>query len=556
MAKAPSPRLRCAIYTRKSTDEGLDKDFNSLDAQREACAAYVMSQRHEGWVLHPDPYDDGGCTGGNMERPGLQQLLDDVKAGLVDIVVVYKVDRLTRSLTDFARIVEVLDDAGASFVSVTQEFNTTNSMGRLTLNVLLSFAQFEREVISERIRDKVAASKAKGMWMGGPVPLGYRVEHRKLIVAPEEASVVSEIMQRYLACDTVTELLAEMEQDGIVTARRAQRDGSIRGGVPFRRDGLISLLSNRIYVGEIVHKGASYRGEHEGIIDRDLFDQVQAKLASQPKPRIQSTRHRIVSMLAGMLYDDTGKPMVPTHTRNHGRRYRYYVTRPSEVGSGVATSLPAPDLEAAVRTALAGYLSDSGMLRKLASDLPTHQLAALITHAGYLADGIVSASPSDLREALQSLGFTATINRDGVSASICQSALLQGASIDADDGHRIPIEIPYTFENHGHEQRLRLDPLRSEQARLDEQLLDLLARAFNARDQLLAMDEVHASSTSATEIRHLRRIARVSYLDPVIIKSFLDGTQPRDLTSRKLWRIGTLPIAWHEQKFALGFSTN
>lgn len=239
MAKAaPSARLRCAIYTRKSADEGLDKDFNSLDAQREACAAYVMSQRHEGWVLHPDFYDDGGCTGGNMERPGLQQLLDDVKAGLVDIVVVYKVNRLTRSLTDFAKIVEVLDDADASFVSVTQAFNTTNSMGRLTLNVLLSFAQFEREVISERIRNKVAASKGKGMWMGDPVPLGYRVADRKLIVAPEEASTVREIMQRYLACDTVTELLTEMEQDGIFTAKRAQRDGSIRGG-------LISLLSNR-----------------------------------------------------------------------------------------------------------------------------------------------------------------------------------------------------------------------------------------------------------------------------------------------------------------------
>lgn len=556
MAKSPSPRLRCAIYTRKSTDDGLDKDFNSLDAQREACAAYVMSQRHEGWVLHPDLYDDGGCTGGNMERPGLQQLLDDVKAGLVDIVVVYKVDRLTRSLTDFAKIVEVLDDAGASFVSVTQAFNTTNSMGRLTLNVLLSFAQFEREVISERIRDKVAASKAKGMWMGGPVPLGYRVDNRKLIVVPEEAGTVLNIMQRYLACDTVTDLLLEMTQDGIVTAKRRQRDGTIRGGVPFRRGGLISMLSNRIYIGEIVHKGASYPGEHEAIIDRDLFDQVQVKLTCQPRPRVQSGRHRVVSVLAGMLADDTGKPMVPTHTRNHGRRYRYYVTRPSEVGSGLATRLPAPELEEAVRVASAGFLSDSVQLRELVPDLPTHQLSALINHANQLSERMTEASPSEMQEVLKALKLTATVHRDGVSASFCQSALLQGAKIDADDGHRLPIEIPCALETYGHEQRLRLDPLRSDQARPDDQLLDLLARAFSARDQLLTMDEVQVSSTSATEIRHLRRIARISYLDPAIIRSILDGTQPRDLTSRKLWRIGTLPIAWHEQKLALGCSAN
>lgn len=556
MAKAPSTRLRCAIYTRKSTDEGLDKDFNSLDAQREACAAYIMSQRHEGWVLHPDLYDDGGCTGGNMERPGLQQLLDDVKAGLVDIVVVYKVDRLTRSLTDFAKIVEVLDTAGASFVSVTQAFNTTNSMGRLTLNVLLSFAQFEREVISERIRDKVAASKARGMWMGGPVPLGYRVDNRKLIVVPEEAGTVLDIMQRYLACDTVTDLLTEMEQDGIVTAKRAQRDGSIRGGLPFRRGGLISLLSNRIYIGEIVHKGSSYPGEHEGIIDRDLFDQVQAKLASQPRPRIQSKRHRVVSVLAGMLSDDSGKPMVPTHTRNHGRRYRYYITRPSEVGTGFATRMPAPELEETVRAALAGLLSDSGQLRDLVPDLPTHQLVALIKHANQVGARIAEASPAEMRELLKALKLTAVVHRDGVSASICRSALLLGPNIDAEDGHRLPIEIPCTFETYGHEQRLRLDPSLPDQARPDDQLLDLLARAFCARDQLLAMDEVQLSSTSATEIRHLRRIARISYLDPAIIRSILDGTQPRDLTSRKLWRIGTLPIAWHEQKLALGYSSN
>jgi site-specific DNA recombinase len=284
-------RLRCAVYTRKSTEEGLDQSFNSLDAQREACAAYVLSQQHEGWILLPDLYDDGGYSGGNIDRPGLTQLLCDVRAGKVDIVVVYKIDRLTRSLADFAKIVEVLDAASTSFVSVTQAFNTTSSMGRLTLNVLLSFAQFEREVGAERVRDKIAASKARGMWMGGPVPHGYEVKHRKLVAVPEEAAIVREIMQRYLACDSVRSLVVDLARDGIVSKRTTLKSGAVRGGTPYRRGALFWLLANPVYIGKTRHRDKLYEGEHDAIVEQALFDAVQAKLAAHAaKPRLAGAK--------------------------------------------------------------------------------------------------------------------------------------------------------------------------------------------------------------------------------------------------------------------------
>jgi site-specific DNA recombinase len=270
--------LRCAIYTRKSSEEGLEQAFNSLDAQREACAAYILSQTHEGWVALPDLYDDGGYSGGNMARPGLGQLMADVKAGKIDVIVVYKVDRLTRSLADFAKIVEVLDRQGASFVSVTQAFNTTSSMGRLTLNVLLSFAQFEREVTGERIRDKVAASKARGMWMGGVVPLGYEVKERKLIAVPQEAERVRHIFTRYLDLGSVYALQAELAEEDIRTKKRIGRDGKITGNAHFSRGALYQMLRNRIYLGEITHRGISYPGDHDAIVGRSMFEQVGALL--------------------------------------------------------------------------------------------------------------------------------------------------------------------------------------------------------------------------------------------------------------------------------------
>jgi DNA invertase Pin-like site-specific DNA recombinase len=315
--RAPEPqrreKIRCAIYTRKSTEEGLDQEFNSLDAQREACAAYIMSQRHEGWTLVPDYYDDGGFTGGNMERPGLKQLLADVEAGKVDVIVVYKVDRLTRALSDFAKIVDVLDAAGASFVSITQSFNTTTSMGRLTLNVLLSFAQFEREVISERVRDKVAASKRKGMWMGGNCPLGYDVQDRKLVVNEAEAETVRLMMRRYLELGSVYDLAAELRAKGITSKIHCNEEGRSWGGKPISPGALYHILDNQLYRGVVVHKGEAHPGEHIAIVDDELWTSVQEKLASNRIERRHQANANEVSLLAGMIRDGEGRRMTPSH---------------------------------------------------------------------------------------------------------------------------------------------------------------------------------------------------------------------------------------------------
>jgi len=318
--------LRCAIYTRKSSEEGLEQDFNSLQAQREACEAYIASQRHEGWQTMREAYDDGGYSGGSMERPGLKALLADIVAGRIDIVVVYKVDRLTRSLADFARIVDCFDAKGVSFVSVTQSFNTTSSMGRLTLNVLLSFAQFEREVTAERIRDKIAASKKKGIFMGGPVPLGYRVKNRKLVIDQDEAQTVRLIFATYLRTKSTIATANELRRMGIRTRLRSRSDGTTIGGVPFTYGPLQTLLRNRVYIGELSHKGQHYLGEHEPLMDGVTFEAVQALLTRQ-RASPQRTSHTLTSLLTGKIFDANGNRMAPSHTNKKGVRYRYYVSR-------------------------------------------------------------------------------------------------------------------------------------------------------------------------------------------------------------------------------------
>ena len=316
--------LRCAIYTRVSTDHGLEQEFNSLDNQREAAEAYVKSQAHEGWRLHRDRYDDGGFSGGSMDRPALQLLLDQVKRRQIDVIVVYKVDRLTRSLADFAKLVELFDANGVSFVSVTQAFNTTTSMGRLTLNVLLSFAQFEREVTGERIRDKIAASKRRGLWVGGMVPLGYRVENKKLVVVDAEAEQVRLIFRRYLELGSLGKLLIELRERKVVT-KTIVRDGVVtRGGILFTRGSLAYLLRNRFYIGEIVFKGAIHKAEHPAILDREVFEAVQQKLTEQ---RVSTEkRGRSGALLMGKLFDTQGRRMTPTHATKKGVRYRYYIS--------------------------------------------------------------------------------------------------------------------------------------------------------------------------------------------------------------------------------------
>jgi DNA invertase Pin-like site-specific DNA recombinase len=350
-------KQRCAVYTRKSTEEGLDMEFNSLDAQREACEAYIASHRPEGWLPVDRRYDDGGYSGATLDRPALRRLLMDVDAGLIDVVVVYKIDRLSRSLSDFSRLVERFEAQNVTFVSVTQSFNTTTSMGRLTLNILLSFAQFEREVIGERIRDKFAASRRKGMWMGGTVPFGYRVENRKLLVCEEEAATVRMIFERFLSIGSATLLARELHADSI-----ANRSGKL-----FDKGMLYKLLNNRVYIGEAVHKGAAYPGEHEAIIEKPLWDKVHSILAKNPRKRAASSRAQTPALLKGLLFAPNGCAMSPTHTRNHGRLYRYYVTTSvTKLGPDTCSvrRLPAAEIEAAVIDQLRVLLRSPEMIVK------------------------------------------------------------------------------------------------------------------------------------------------------------------------------------------------
>src|SRR5438874_7378377 len=353
--------VRCAIYTRKSSEEGLEQEFNSLQAQREACEAFIGSQRQEGWVCLRAAYDDGGFSGARMDRPALQQLLADLTAGRVDTIVVYKIDRLIRSLADFAKIVEILDTRGASFVSVTQQFNTTTSMGRLTLNVLLSFAQFEREVTSERIRDKIAASKRKGLWVGGIAPLGYATKNRKIVVVEEEAERVRTIFRRYLKLGSLNLLMAELRKQSIVTKVRTLKSGATVGGIPFARGPLAHFLRNRFYIGEVAFKGEVLPGEQPAILDRDLFDAVQAKLNDQ-RNNHTVTRAKFDARLIGRIYAYRGNRMTPSPARKGGRKYRYYLSspllhaQPGRIGS--VRRVPAADLEALVGCAVREHLGD------------------------------------------------------------------------------------------------------------------------------------------------------------------------------------------------------
>jgi site-specific DNA recombinase len=310
-------KLRCAIYTRKSSEEGLEQEFNSLHAQREACEAYIASQRSEGWVVLREQYDDGGISGGTLERPGLIALMQDIEDGLIDVVVVYKIDRLSRSLADFAKLVEVFDRTGVTFVSVTQQFNTTTSMGRLTLNILLSFAQFEREVTAERIRDKFAASRKKGIWMGGVPPYGYRVENRKLIIDEEKAEHVRWIFNRFVEIGSATELARQIDQRGLLTPNGNRIDKKY----------LYRLLNNRAYIGEAVHKGESYPGVHEPILDRVVWEKVHTILQESPHKRAANTRAETPALLKGLIYGPDGAAFSPTHTKKRGKLYRYYVSQ-------------------------------------------------------------------------------------------------------------------------------------------------------------------------------------------------------------------------------------
>ncbi|WP_395660155.1 recombinase family protein [Aestuariivirga sp.] len=349
MNKPATRKLRCAVYTRKSSEEGLEQEFNSLDAQREACEAYIASQRSEGWVVVRDQYDDGGISGGTLERPALQRLLSDIEDGLIDVVVVYKIDRLSRSLMDFSKLVEVFDRNNVTFVSVTQSFNTTTSMGRLTLNILLSFAQFEREVTAERIRDKVKASRMKGIFMGGTPPYGYKPKDRKLVIDEAEAKNIRWIFSRFLEIGSATELAREVARRGIRTPR----------GNAMSKNFLYRMLNNRAYIGEAVHKGTGYAGEHERLIDQRTWEQVQSILQQSPRLRASNTRAETPALLKGLLFGPDGAAFSPTHTRKGDRLYRYYVSQTvlkHGAGKCAVARVPAAEIEAAVIDQIRGML--------------------------------------------------------------------------------------------------------------------------------------------------------------------------------------------------------
>jgi site-specific DNA recombinase len=527
----PKPQ-RCAIYTRKSTEHNLDLEFNSLDAQREACEAYIKSQAHEGWRLVPDRYDDGGLSGASLDRAALQKLLADVRAGKINTVVVYKVDRLTRSLADFAKLVELFDQHGVSFVSITQSFNTTSSMGRLTLNVLLSFAQFEREVIGERVRDKIAASKRKGLWVGGPVPLGYRCIDKKLVVVPEEAEVVRTIFARYLELGSIGALLTELDRQGIRTKINGRRDGGRSGGIRFGVGSLAHLLKNRFYIGEITYRGEVHRGEHEPILGRDLFEAVQAKRAANAVAR-QVRLRGSAAVLTGRLFDDRGNRMSPTHANKRGVRYRYYVShailqnRKAEAGS--IARVPAPEIETLVC---------EGIRRHLEGE-PATATADRELIERHVARGIVKP---------QALEVCLIPTSDA-------SAQPEGPSVQdlAPCGPPIPTITlawiaPSFVAVKGIVHMLCAEPAMKPECR--NALLAAIAKARGWIDDIRVGaigSFAKIAENEAQGERHIRLLAPLAFLSPRIIAAIVNGTAPAVTGLAK-----ALPYSWAKQEESIG----
>lgn len=518
---SPQKISRCAIYTRKSTDHNLDLEFNSLDAQREACEAYIKSQAHEGWRLVPASYDDGGISGASLDRPAIQALLTEIQAGKIDIVVVYKVDRLTRSLADFAKLVELFDKFGVSFVSITQSFNTTTSMGRLTLNVLLSFAQFEREVIGERVRDKISASKRKGIWVGGPVPLGYVSVNKKLVIVPEEAETVRGIFKRYLELGAVRLLAADLDQRGIVSKRRELSGGRISGGGRFGVGALSHFLKNRFYIGEVAYKGEIHAGEHEPILEREIFDQVQAKLAANNvEYRIQ--KRGAVALLAGRIFDDRGNRMTPSHTTKKGVRYRYYVSnavlqkRDDKIGS--ISRVPAVEIEKLVLQALRTQ----------------HE-----TQTPSESDG-----DSDILARLE----RAVLAPGAICIHIAKG------SPDAEQKDPIVVSIPWSPQKFMSVKGVTQNQADEQPAKTPENSDALITAVAKARVWIdeLTIGHVTVEDIARREgkgVRQIRLLLPLAFAAPALVKTILERTTPQRITITGLAR--SLPSSWTAQKRVL-----
>lgn len=553
-------RIRCAVYTRKSSEEGLEQDFNSLDAQREAGEAFVRSQRSLGWVLLPARYDDGGISGGTMDRPALQALLADIAARKVDLVVVYKVDRLTRSLADFAKMVELFDAHGISFVSVTQAFNTSTSMGRLTLNVLLSFAQFEREVTGERIRDKIAASKKKGMWMGGPLPLGYGVQDRKLVVNPAEAETVRTIFRLYLELGTVKALLEEIRRLGLVTKRRRSAGGRETGGRPFTRGHLYQLLGNPLYAGEVSHGGVRYPGQHDAIVDRATFDAVHEKLAGNASERRSTTNATAPSLLAGLVRDETGDLLCPTHASKKGRRYRYYISKRLMHGADGTEGgwrLPAKVLEDVVVEALSSLLHDERRLQDalcMAGSAPD-RLRMVLTSASELAARLQDGNTLRgllHRVALSPDAMHLEIDRSGLANLLFGADGVEKPSLEGVIEYAVPVRL----QRRGVEAKLVMLSQDNGAASINPKLVTLVSRAHLWSEQMFSGTAGSLNEIAARNGVHpsdLGRDLQLAFLAPDIVEAILDGRQPVDITAQRLRRIGALPLAWDRQRRVLGF---
>ena len=581
-----SPQRRCAVYTRKSSEEGLEQEYNSLHAQREACEAYIRSQQHEGWRLLPAAYDDGGLSGGTMQRPALQSLLAEIRAGRIDTIVVYKVDRLTRSLADFAKMVDVFDAHGVSFVAVTQQFNTTTSMGRLTLNILLSFAQFEREVTGERIRDKIAASKRRGMWMGGRTPLGYAVENHKLVVVPEDAATVVQLYRRYLELGSVRELKAALDAEGTVSKARTLLSGSEVGGTPYSRGALYALLSNPVYLGQVRHKEAVYPGQHEAIVSAALHASVQAKLAESNNGGPGAKRARVEpSLLAGKLFDQAGERLVPSHARKGERRYRYYVSadllRPAASRAAHAVSSTAAEASATNTEATSSLSSETSGWRLPAREIEQVVWAAAISilhHPSTLVPDMLEAGvPPDRIEGsikqLESLaaqleaGADNSFDRQRLATMIrrvdlspagmmltIETGISAGAENTSDASFTVCRFVPHRVQRRGVEMRLVI-AAPGAPARDDAALLKAVARAHCWFEYLV---EGRAASVQALAerldmtTRYVQRLLPLALLSPHLVEQIAAGQHPATLTVDRLIDRGPMPIRWAEQVDHLG----
>lgn len=526
-------KVRCAIYTRKSSEEGLEQNFNSLDAQREACEAYIKSQMHEGWFLLDKQYNDGGFSGGTMERPAFKELLKDIENDKIDIVVVYKVDRLTRSLMDFSKIIDVFDRHETSFVSITQQFNTTTSMGRLTLNILLSFAQFEREVTGERIRDKIAASKKKGMWMGGKVPLGYSKENKKLVIYNEDAQKVQTLFEKYLELKSVPKLMQYLKENEIKTKTDKY----------FSKGQLYHLLANKIYIGKITHKDKIYDGEHEAIICDEIFEKVQKLLYENKIDKTCGVKCSSNSLLAGLIYDDLGNKMTPSHSNSHGRRYRYYISRAlkNNEETGSVSKIPAGEVEKFVIETTKEFLQDKKQIQKIVSEYKISKQNKLI----YIAQDIQDYSePKLIRAIIHKIMVSKnlieiTYNETSIKKVLNALANNQEIVIPDKNEDLTPIIISKNIKITQSSRNDNLLILNAEEYDTPEPnpyLVNAIVKCHYYHKQLQEGKTIKYLQTEEglKDSKYIRNILNLKYISPKLTEQILDGNQDEGLNLQKL----------------------